>query len=535
MEQALGSNRLIAAEIVSATIIEVAAPSPTPSVWSRLRIALPIVLVIGCVFAGLGMRTFAYARNASLWIDEAMLALNVIHRTPAELLEPLDLNQGAPVGYLLLVKGTIQAFGSSEYALRLPSFLASLVGFGLFVPLAYRLLSTSAARIAVCLFALSPVLAGYAAEFKQYELDATLAIAIVAAGRSVWLGTAGRWRFVGLAALGMGAVWFSHPVTFVLGGVGLAALADALVRRDRAAFVTRLAVVLAWAGSFATCYLLFTHKLGMNAYLLEYWDGKFMPMPPYKPGHFAWIVNHFFEFLGKPGGLDSAGMGVTGFGAVAFLVGGLALVRVNWRLFVVLVAPLALALLASGVKKYPFAGRLMLYAVPAMILLVAYGVDLIANRLNDVVRGAGFIVIAVLFVAPVAECRWLLSHPLHSEEPRTALAYTHDHWQAGDRMYVFYGAAAAFAYYQPQYPFPADDVRFGAETRGKDSRAMRDDLLTFQGDKRVWVVIAHSQRDEEAALTAYLDGMGQREERIKYPDAVVLRYDLSAPPGPRTP
>jgi len=530
MDSALGSNRLANAEIVSSSVIETPTTTTRVSIWSRARALLPPALVILCVLAGLGLRTVAYARNASLWIDEAMLALNVIHRTPAQLLEPLDLNQGAPVGYLLLTKCVIQALGSSEYALRLPSFLASLVGFGLFVPLAYRLLSTSAARIAVALFALSPFLAGYAAEFKQYELDATLAIAIVVVGRTVWQGTAGRWRRVGLAVLGMGAVWFSHPATFVLGGVGLAALADAIVRRDRWAFVTRLFVVLAWVGSFATCYLLFTQKLGMNQYLLDYWDGKFMPMPPYKPGHFAWIVNHFFEFLGKPGGLDSAGMGVTGFGAVAFLVGGIALARANWRLLVVLVAPLLLAMLASGLKKYPFAGRLLLYAVPAMILLVAYGADLIASRLNDIVRGAGWVVIAVLFVAPVAECRWLLAQPLHPEEPRSAIVYTHEHWHDGDRMYVFHGSAAAFAYYHPQYPFPAEDVRFGAETRGKDPRTMREDLLAFKGDKRVWVVISHSQRDEEAALTAYLDGLGKREERVTYSDAVVLRYDLSASP-----
>src|SRR5687767_15949181 len=101
-----------------------------------------------------------------------MLALNVVHRTPAELLRPLDLNQGAPVGFLLASKLIVSWFGGGEYALRAIPLAAALAGMGLFALLAYRALPLTAARYAAALFALSPYLAGYAAEFKQYGLDA---------------------------------------------------------------------------------------------------------------------------------------------------------------------------------------------------------------------------------------------------------------------------------------------------------------------------------------------------------------------------
>src|SRR4029079_13743881 len=102
--------------------------------------------------------------------------------------EPLDLNQGAPVGYLLLAKLAVQVGGSNEYALRSVSLIAALAGMAVFTPLASRMLPLGAARIAVCLFALSPFLAGYAAEVKQYEFDAAVPAGPMAAGRPVWRG-----------------------------------------------------------------------------------------------------------------------------------------------------------------------------------------------------------------------------------------------------------------------------------------------------------------------------------------------------------
>jgi hypothetical protein len=508
-------------------------PLPTPDTHlQRWRAVLPAVLVAGCVLAGFALRTFCYARNPSLWIDEAMLALNVVYRTVPELCEPLDLNQGAPLGYLLLSKLVVKSLGSGELALRLVSFVAAVAGLVIFVSLAYRALPLAAARIAVCLFALSPFLAGYAAEFKQYELDATVAVALTALALPVWRGEAGRWRLVGFAAAGAVAVWFSHPAAFVLGGVGLAALADAAARRDQAALLARLGVVGMWLTSFGVCYVLFLRHLEMNQFLLDYWAGTFMPLPPTTPGDFAWLADHFLRFFEKPGGLNSTEFATGGLAAVCYLVAALALARSDWRMLVALAGPLLLALAASGLQKYPFAGRLLMFAVPAMILMVGYGAALVASRLDATAKGAGLVVLGVLFVTPLAECRWLLKTPSHGEDAREAIAHVHSNWRSGDRLYVYYGAGPAFAYYHPRFPFPADAVILGSGNRDEDQRRFQFEIAPLDGHERVWVLLAHRQTYEETALMAYLDSMGCREEHVRLSDAAVLRYDLTAQPVP---
>lgn len=549
-------DRRLAPEPYLARTDLIAAPSPATQP-TRLATLARIAVIAGVV-AGIGLRVYLYARSPSLWVDEAMLALNVVHKPYTELLQPLDLNQGAPVGYLLASRAVTKVFGSGEYALRGLSVVAGLAGLLLFVPLAYRAVSVPAARVAVGLFALSPFLVGYSAEFKQYGLDATIAVGLMLLGLPVWRSGAtrelgddrlagqavpdtssgsvkhsltyekrDRGRLVGLAAAGAAAVWFSHPAAFVLGGVGLAMLADAAARRDRAALVARLLAVGAWAASFGACYLLFTRKLGMNQYLLDYWAGKFMPLPPHRPGHFAWVVHHFFEAFNTPGGFNTTAVAAGGLAGVLYLIGAVWLARTDWRLLVALATPLVLAMLASGLHKYPFANRLLLFAVPGLLLVVAAGAWQVMSRLSVGLPGAGLVVLATLFAAPVAECHWQLKRPIHAEDTRTAVAHAHAGWQPGDRAYVFYGAAAGFAYYQDRYPFPREGVAFGVENRGKDHSQFRRELEPFRGARRVWVIVAHRQTSEEAALKAYLESMGRCEDTVRLTDAVVWRYDLS--------
>ena len=59
---------------------------------------------LAVLFSGIGLALFQFFSNRSLWFDEAMLAINIVHRDFDGLLKPLELNQVAPILFLQLEK-----------------------------------------------------------------------------------------------------------------------------------------------------------------------------------------------------------------------------------------------------------------------------------------------------------------------------------------------------------------------------------------------------------------------------------------------
>ena len=342
-----------------------------------------------------------------------MLALNVIHRAPSQLLEPLDLNQGAPLGFLLLSKLTVSLFGHGEFALRLPALLAGMIGLAIFVPLAYRMLDVIAARIAVCLYALAPYLIAYSAEFKQYELDATIAVGLLL------LGQARRW--FALAIAGMIAVWFSHPAVFVLGGVGLSLLLQQLPTRKLSQTVVRNRRVVAQLRNLlrllppqARFELLSSWIIGMahSCRCLRH------PL-----GDLAWVVHHFLMFFEKPGGMNPTAFGAGGLAAACWLVGVIRMSTTQASIACRISRPVPASDARIGIAQVSVQWPITCSSrCPARYILIAYGAAFILQQLESARRGAGLAVLLLLFLAPVGECYWNIQNPPHREDVREAVA-----------------------------------------------------------------------------------------------------------------
>jgi hypothetical protein len=502
---------------------EVVAVPPAVPARATARLAAALVLL------GVGLRLVPLLAGRDLWTDEAMLALNLLGRTPAQLLQPLDWNQGAPVGFLLAAKAATAAFGTGEVALRLVPFLSSVLGLVGFAWLAGRLLPRPAAVFALGLFAVSPALVGYAAECKQYATDAAVAVGLFAAAAGLLRGERGGRRWVVLSLAGAVAVWVAHPAAFVLGGIGTALLADAAFRRDRKRLLAAAATVGAWLGSFAACYAVVLRHLGANAYLLDYWAGHFLPLPPKGVGDVAWLVDHFVALFQSPGGFGVA----AGLAAVLFLIGLSVLWKERWPVAVALVLPAGFALLASGVGKYPFAGRLLLFLVPLLLLVVARGAWVVAAALRPALPGAAVLLPGVLVLAPAWETFHEVRRPPRHEQLNDVLATVRGEWQPGDRVYVYYGAVPAFLYDTRENPFPTGVV-LGTESR-VDRGGYRDQLAGLKGERRVWLVFGHRHKDEETLIRTYAEGMGRCGRAVTAPGAAAYLFDLTGTTGTADP
>ena len=335
-------------------------------------------------------------------------------------------------------------------------------------------------------------------------------------------------RWAVLAAAGAVAVWFSHPVAFVLGGIGTALFLDALVAKDRRRTFACLATIACWLASFGLCYFVCLQHLESNQYLLDYWAGHFLALPPASQGDLIWLADHFFSFLAYPGGLGGTEVKAGGIAAALCLIGVVAMARERWPVAAALALPALLALLASGLQKYPFAGRLLLFLVPLMLLAVARGAWSVYSALRPSQPFAAIVLIGLLFLAPAVETYQSFRRPPRYEQILPVLAAVRAEWQPGDKVYVYYGAVPAFTFYTREHAFPPG-VILGTEHREARTE-YRDELVKLAGQQRVWIIFSHPHQSEESLIRAYAEGLGECKREIIQPGSAALLFDFRGKP-----
>ncbi len=195
-----------------------------------------------------------------------------------------------------------------------------------------------------------------------------------------------------------------------------------------------------------------------------------------------------------------------------------------------LVLPLIIALAASGLHRYPFSGRFLLFAIPGLLLVVSEGLEQMGGVLRSSVPAVGLVLLGLLSLGPLRQAIAVSFHPYTIEELRPVLAYVQAREQPGDIIYVYYGAKPAFDYYCETSRFrAAGPVVEGREGRS-DWRIYESDLTQLGGDRRVWMVISHDWTsaavDEEKLLSYDLDAIGHRTDAFREPGAAAYLYDM---------
>lgn len=435
---------------------------------SALATRVKVALGVGAI-----VRIAWWIVDRPIWLDEAMLALGVIHRP---LGAHLLYGQVAPPGFILAQWSMVSVFGASGLALRAAPLVASLIALPLFARLARRVLRDEQLVVAaVWLFALNRALVTYAVEAKPYAWDVTAAIAltlVVLDGRALAAG-----------ALGAVLVWCSYPAVIVLAGLG----AVWIPRQPRRALIASAL----WTASAVPAIWVAERSVSDRAYLHAFWANGFWHGVSWPVTQSAQVLDDLFKM--PPG--------------VVWLLAILAGLWLMPRRQVM--APVVAAMVAAGVGLYPFASRLALYLVPGALIAVA------AIRRSWI--------IAVLVAAQAVEVMLLEAH----EDMRTVTTAMARARQPGDGVYVYYGAVPTFEFYADT----AGIVRGGCHR--DDWPAYLKELDAFRGRPRVWLVVAHAfDRNgvqEDSLLVRYLNATGRTYLTIEARSAFAILYDLSAP------
>lgn len=401
-------------------------------------------LIIG---VGVSLRLVEYLRNRSLWGDEVAIALNLRFRTFPGLLRPLSYDQTMPVGLLMIVKGFASLFGYSELVLRLPMLL---VGCGLLI--STWILFSEIFERRIVLFMLAAMAASwpliyYSSELKQYELDALATVLAMWLGFATLKSTRDR-TWANLIVGGAVAMFFSQPVIFILASITIAALLD---RRFRTSPVWRKYCIIAavvWLGIFGLLVRFSYRFTTKDAFMRVFWSSSFISLHQRSDFH-----DSLYRSLVLLLGADTLHIKAMILGAL-FLTGLYGIRKKSGGLIAVYTAgPFGLVLLASILKQYPFAPRLLMFSIPLLLLLYACALSLIADLFPHGFSNLAFVGLACLFILQSAiESGRLAIHPQEREATRD-IVRTISTSKVG-AVYLVFGKYKEWEYYAGDWSQP---------------------------------------------------------------------------------
>ena len=491
-----------------------AAPRPVPlGRHARKRTLSPRVIAVLlrgwttwvpalALVVGAYARVRQWAGGRSLWLDEVLIADNLVRRGFVDLVrEPLLHSQAAPAIWLWLERLCVDLFGTSERSLRIIPLLAGLAVLALALPFARRMLPRVLVPIPVIVIALHPELIYYSNEVKQYSTDVLAVLVVLLLAFRVRAGAGDGPPLRRLALAGAVAVWFSYASIFVLAGVSVTLVVHALRQRDTARAI-RIALVLAtWVGSLALEYLLLLRRLTSNQPLSDYWR------PTYPDGVLdlpTWFVRRWFDLASNPLELTWRWLGLL---LLAF--GLLRLVRETGRRTALAWSAIPAALCAAALAAYPFAGRLALWLVPiaAVTLAAALPHTLLRGRTAWLLLGSAALTISL---APAAAAGIALTtRTQHVEELRPLLEQFAKARQPGDLVYVEVATRDPFEYYAQRTGVSRDGVILFLS---REEQLNCSDLAALNAGRfateRVWIISGHKLTDT-ARLGSIDDMLGR--------------------------
>jgi hypothetical protein len=506
-----------------------ARPSPRFAVraarWSWWIVAIGVLL-----------RLIRYFANRSLWLDESFLAESLLTYSFRQLAtEPLANWQAAPLGFLWLEKLAVILFGASEYALRLVPLIAGIISVPLFRALALRCLPAVGALVALTLFATVEPLVYYSSEVKQYGIDVTMTLAVALAASQLSERHEGHWRVTRLAVIGALALLLSHPAVFILPAVLVEHFVTAY-RADpkkRAAFV---ALAAFWLVLFSLDYGLLLRPLTRHEGLHAYWASAYMP---HDWSAVPWL-GHAMQGVFTDYG--TMWMPLADVAMLAAAGGIIWLWLKDRRVLTLLVLPIAFALIAAMLNRFPFSGRLILFTVPLAILLVGAGVQALVNAFKPSQWLVGAAVVLWIVAPTVGRAVYFAIRPPGREEIKPVLAYVRDHRRPDDLVYTLNLTQVPYRYYLDGFGVGPDrfglcDMHWVIGGRIDATEAnYASEFKPLRGTPRLWIVMTHfgGPPDEGLVIPAVLNRMGRKLDEFSARGARVLLYDLSGGATPAT-
>ncbi len=553
------------------------APVPSSPVswrWRLVRAAGLAALLVGAALPRL------HGLGRGLWTAEAWVANSALADRWADVFHYDAWLQTTPPLFLVLVRATAGALGSSDVVLRAVPFALGVLSVALAAGLARSAFRPPFAMLCAAMVALSPAAIAYSKELKQYTGDlASTALNLFVL--SIYLKHRDVRRFAWVLAAFAFAVLLSYTAVVIAPVIAWVLWSTEPAPGDRSpAGPPRRPSRIARSAAFALEVL----AIGAAEYVLLIRPNDGPQLEAYwKAGYPEWNgpVLHLVDFyarhfLALGGQLLVPPLHSRGALAVAALLGGgvlalcaLAAIRRRERRPLVAMAfgPVATLAVLNALRLHPVGPpRLVLFLLPCVALAVALALEeawgaFLEPALPAVAGRRALAALGILSAAAVLGGglvrRW---DPWHEEDVESALRYLEANARAGDVVYVHASVLEPAKLYLrvlrwPDLPVLLGRAGFPCCTRDPEDGTRRNGMaaaarevgmlsrvrtpgslwLLFTGRGEHWEYL---QRNDEELFTASLRGGGWRSAGVvAFPQAVLHRLVRGPPvlaPPPTT-
>jgi len=479
----------------------------------KILFVLPAAIIV----TGVIVRIVMYAKNRSLWLDEALLAESIVSRNWSELLAyPLSNGQSAPVLYVVAVKAICFVLGYSECSLRFFSFISFiglLVGEWVLLSKYLKFNGVKTAFI-LTITAVLPAYVYYSNESKPYMCDAFFVILTILLYH---IYTQKKLSLTALTAFYLLILGFCSPSIFFIGGIlANEFLSAAFAKNKRLA----LSVFISGVLILAVFYLYFRWwMLPALNFMTGYW-GEYEA----KRSTVAAIAAIF-----SPGLVASNAL-IWIF--VPFALRGVyILIKKKDKVAYSVTLSLLLAFLASFIGMWPLIGRLWLF-LPAVVLTYSLvELDFGSKSVKKVVDIAGFCLCSIIAVYYTISCIGKAGDRVYidKQEVNPLILYVKEHIKEDEILYVYSPAQYALKFKNGYTTAKIgnsdrDNIIYGIGTDEWNDTAHAAELDTIVKSKKAYLLFQHHRAGINPGL-AVLQRYGTITAVLDYHDTPLLYFE----------
>lgn len=431
-------------------------------------IKFPQIIFISIILLSALMAVYFYSFCRPFWLDECFLALNIVGKSNYFTL--LSYNQASPPIFMYLSKLMYYIPIKAEFSLRIIPLLSFLASLAVFFALINKVLENNISKFAaLSIFAFEYRVLYYAEEFKQYSTEMFIFLLIITSYFYIDIKNL-KTKYKVLYGLFLGfLLWCSNAAAVAIAAIGIVYLIK-IIKKEcsiKDYLIIFLPSLISIIGYYFVMYDTIHHE-GLHSF----WQDAF-------------ISSNYFNFL-KLMNRNAKYFFSGNYVVSAFIVmSGLLKCLFRNKFFVTI--PIAILVLLSILKIYPFTDRLILFIFPLIAIAIAELCDFNKNIINWI----SLAIIALFVIIPnfAYSFESICFKKYYHEDIVTPLKYAKDLMKNNEKLIIDNNNLGSFNYYNLAYKFEPANV---INVSGDIDEFMREIKKLPKG--RYYYVYSHSNK-----------------------------------------